>query len=238
MNKKIISLHSNEFYKRKSLDIESEAKKKAEIKKYKEAAELFEEAFKFDPSEIDYVYFAAVYFYMDKKYIDSRRCFKRTLEYSPNEIEYLYAFGELLYELKEYDNSKKQFEKILELEGYHIKSLIYIGKCLCKQGKVKEGIEKFESILMFDGKNPEVLFEMGCAYLSEFNYGIAEKYLKKSLEEKKDEYIIYHFLMKLYLRIGEHDKAIEIMEESKIRCCEEIDIANKNIYTIKMIKKI
>lgn len=235
--KRVISLYSDDFYKKKAEEFYREARGYVEEKKYKEAAAAFQQASQFDAYNPEYSYFAGVYYYMVDEIEEALSCLKKALKISPEETEFQYTYAKILYRNNEISKASVIFQRIAE-EEMNLQAMIHWARCLSKENKHEKAIDVLQNVLFMDPANHEALFELGCVYVGLHNYSKAEEIFKKNMKKNRYYLAPRYFLAKVYWKTRKHDEAIEILMKIKEEFPEETELADKYIKGIEMAKNI
>jgi len=235
--KRVISLYSDDFYKKKAEEFYREARDYVEQKKYKEAAVTFQQASQFDTYNPEYSYFAGVYYYMVDEIEEALTCLKKALKLSPEESEYQYTYAKILYRNNEITKASAIFEKLAE-EEMNLQAMIHWARCLSKEVRHEKAIKVLQNVLFMEPNNQEALFELGCVYVGLHQYAKAEEIFIKNMKKNKQYLAPRYFLAKVYWKTRKHDEAITILTEIKKEFPEETLLVDKYIKGIEMAKSI
>lgn len=234
----IISLHSDGYYRKKAQELFEEGMRFVSLKKYKEAKENFEKASEFDKENLEYKFYAGVANYILDEFLQAETYLKEAVKEKPFNIEYHYTYGIVLYRLKKIEKAKSIFELILEHDQTHLDAMFYLAKTCSLEARNDEAIAILETIIAIEPNRYEAYFELGCVYLTIYQLEIAEKWYIKSMKINSKYAIVYYYLSKVYLKRGEHDRAIDILKKLKQECPEEAGLVDKNIKVIETLKSI
>jgi tetratricopeptide (TPR) repeat protein len=238
MMTEIISLHSEDFYRKKASVLFEEAMRSVSENNHSVAKGLLEKAVSFDRSNAEYRFYAGVTNYILDDLESAEMFLKPLVEKEKFNVEYHYTYGIVLYRLKKVEEALSVFKEVVGAEPSHVDSLLYLGKILANVARHEEAIGVMEKAANIAPHRSDISFELGCGYLSLYKLDVAEDFFKKALLQNEKYAIAYYYLSKVYLKKGEHDNSIKVLTTLKNHCPEESKLVEKNIKVIEMLKSI
>ena len=235
--KKIVSLHQDGYYRKKAEDFYSQAMFHIAKQDYHTASKLLQEACRFDKENPEYHYYAGVSLYLIDELEKSIDYLEVAATADPENIDYAYTLGTVLFRKKDYNGALIVFQHVVHIHQ-HTDSVFYVGKCFVELGQFEKAVEKLAEVMRKRQNHFEVYFELGCAYMGMFDFKEAQKCFETSIRLNPDHIIAYYYLSKLYLKKGEHDNSIRILNELKERHPQEAGLVDKNLEVVYMLKRI
>jgi tetratricopeptide (TPR) repeat protein len=156
--------------------------------------------------------------------------FKMALEKDENNYKALFGLGEAYYFMDDKDNSIKYFEKVLELNPKDVEVLEYLGYNYYDIEEYHKAINYFKKALELKPDDINLILKIADSYFELKKYEDALKYFKKALQLNPDVFRleeIFEFIGRIYIYLGEDEKAMEYFEKLK-----EINLYYDEIYEI------
>ena len=139
---------------------------------------------------------------------------KRALQLDPVSVIVNWNLGQSFYYARRYDETIEQLRKTLDLDPNSLLALLGLGRAYVQKSKYKEGIAEFEKVLVISPNNQDGLAELGYAYSVSGQRLEAQKVLDQLTALSKEKYIRADYVAKVYVGLGEKDKAIVLLEKS------------------------
>jgi len=235
---KIVSLHSDGFYRKKGQLLFEEGMDWVNQRNYVQAKLCFESACQFDSNNLEYKFYAGITNYILDDLSVAEMYLEQAIKAEPFNVEYHYSYGLVLYRLNKEDQSLAMFQTILKHEPEHIDTKVYLAKILYEKEQYQEAIVLLNQVVLKEPTRYEAFCELGCSYLALYNLRKAEDMLIKTIHLNKRYVIAYYYLSKVYLKQGKHDSSIKVLLKLKEECPEEKELVDKNISVIETLKSI
>jgi len=118
-----------------------------------------------------------------------------------------------LYFQRRYDQALEQFRKTLDLDPNFILAHEHIGETYLQKQMYDEGIAEFNKELAISPGNARALTGLAYSYALAGRRADAQKVLGQLSELMKHKYVSEPHVARIYLALGEKDKAIEWLEK-------------------------
>jgi serine/threonine protein kinase/Tfp pilus assembly protein PilF len=138
---------------------------------------------------------------------------KRALELDPLSLTANLDKGEAFYYARQYNQAIEQERKTLEMDPDYIPAHYFLAYAYVAKSIDKEAIGEFEKTLSISPDNTIVLSGLGYAYAVAGKKADAQKMLDKLNELSKRKYVPALSRARIYVALGEKDKAIEWLEK-------------------------
>jgi serine/threonine protein kinase/tetratricopeptide (TPR) repeat protein len=139
---------------------------------------------------------------------------KRSVELDPVSVPFSRGLGMALYYSRADDAAIEQLRKTLELDPNFVTARHYLGMAYVQKSMVKEGIAEFEKALAISPGDTWALSELGHAYGVAGTRAEAQKVLDQLSDLSKHKYVAAMFEARIYVGLGEKDKAFEWLEKA------------------------
>ncbi len=139
---------------------------------------------------------------------------KRALELDPLSLPTNRGLGTALIFARQYDRAIEQLRKTLELDPNFTVALTDLGMAYTQKSMFQEGIAEFEKALAISPEYTGALQDLGYAYGISGRRAKAQKVLDRLSELSKKRYIQPRTKARIYVGLGEKDKAFAYLEES------------------------
>lgn len=226
----IINLYGDDYYKNKGEQKFNKAFQLVLEKKYDESLSHFQEALAFEPSNPKYAFYCGLSSYYLN--LPSVQYFQTAAACDIENVEYQTWYGISLYYEKEFEKARKVFLYAYSLDVNDEKSYLYYIRTLNQLKQYQQAILFIENI---EEVSSEILFELAYAQMNEVDLTNAEINFIRSIELNEDNTVSVYFLSKLYCKIGEFEKAKNVLKELSDRKPEERKMVEKQIKTIDTI---
>jgi tetratricopeptide (TPR) repeat protein len=114
---------------------------------------------------------------------------------------------------RQYDQAIEQYRKALDLDPNFTAAHANLGMAYLAKSKYKEGIEEIEKGLTISPGNAVSLSVLGYAYAVAGRRAEALKVLDQLSELSKQKYVRPAFMARIYVGLGDKDKAFEWLEK-------------------------
>ena len=181
--------------------------------KWKEAEQAFERAIALSPHNAEALSFYAMFLAFEERFDEAMLQAKCSLAIDPLSPLINMNAGWTYFTGGQIDEAMEQVVKMIEIEpdfygAYWLKGAV----CLVK-GKYEEAISELKKGVSVGG-HQTVLADLGSAYGLAGRKDEAEAILNQLLEMREQEYVSAICIARVYIRIGENDKAIEWLEKA------------------------
>jgi TolB-like protein/Tfp pilus assembly protein PilF len=139
---------------------------------------------------------------------------KRGLELDPLSLIANFDMGEALYYGRQYDKAIEQLQKTLDLDPNYVPAHYFIGDAYLQKSMYKEGIASFGKALAISPDNTQALSMLGYGYAVAGKKAEAQKVLDELEEISKRRYVPAARLARIFVGLGEKDKAFESLEKA------------------------
>ena len=140
--------------------------------------------------------------------------FKRALELDPLSVLGYMQLGMEFYFARQYDRTIEQERKALELAPNYIAAHDYLGAAYLQKSMYKESIAEYEKMLVLFPGYPRALADLGNAYAVAGRTTDARKVLDQLNELSKHRFVRGVELARIYVGLGDKDKAFECLKRS------------------------
>lgn len=181
---------------------------------YDSAAYMYSRYIEYNPLEEEAYRQLGMCYVFTGKYDDARKAFDKALQLYPENYIALYGIGAIFMQQGQYDTAIEWFKKSVGQKVNYNDAYFNMGRAYIAKKMYEEGIQCYQKIMDMTGQDPNVLNEMGVAYLM---YADNNKMMQKdllqrginclqlSLQMKPDNPGNYQNLGIAYMRLG--DKA-------------------------------
>ena len=139
---------------------------------------------------------------------------KRAQEIDPLSLIINTDLGEILFYARRYDEAIEQFKRVLEMDPNFSSAHRRLWKVYEQKGMFDEAFEMFLKFWTDWGNGPEELKALKAAYATSGWTGAQRKWLEQRLKESQHGYVTPLSLAGIYARLGERDKAFEMLEKA------------------------
>jgi DNA-binding winged helix-turn-helix (wHTH) protein/TolB-like protein/Tfp pilus assembly protein PilF len=176
-----------------------------------EAQRLFRNAIEKDPSfALAYVGLADVSAMSDRFQADL--AISKALELDPNlgEAYATRGFIRIFHEWR-WQDAESAFKKSIELNPNYATAHHWYAQLLTIQGRHEEAKSEMRRALEINPLSPNFLADLGQIYYFNREFKEAEELCRKALDIYPDFEFAHEYLFDIYLKTGDHDKAVEEM---------------------------
>lgn len=234
---KVISLHGGEFYRRTSTTLLEKGLEEILHKNYERALYSFKEAYRFNNDNEQAYFYIGLVSYIVGDVKESMNIFKELVELHPDNQEYMYRYARGIYEMEGKDKGKCQhyFLKIERTNPYFFQARLFLARLLIEQKKFKRAEILLRYLVEHDGYfQHEYLFELASISIMKGNYNEALQILQACIERNPTYSIAYYVAYDLYMKLGEKEKAVSLLDRLVSVCPKERDIAKQRLYMSEM----
>ncbi|MBZ5660149.1 MAG: protein kinase [Acidobacteriia bacterium] len=139
---------------------------------------------------------------------------KRATELEPIVPHITRGLGATLYYARQYDQSIEQLKKTLELDSNFYLAHNDLGYDYLEKSMYPEAMAEFEKAVTASGRGTPALASLAYAYAVQGKKAEAQKVLDQLTELSKKKYIQPRLLARIYVGLGDKDKAFEYLEKS------------------------
>jgi len=148
------------------------------------------------------------------RFVDAINEEKRAVELDPLSLPNNRALGAAFYFARQYDQAIEQDRKTLELDPNFELAHISLAQDYIQKSMFKESIAETEKALAISPGNSATLLNLGYAYAVAGRRAEAKKVVDQLNERSKQKYISPRLIARLYVGLGEKDKAFAYLEKS------------------------
>ena len=139
---------------------------------------------------------------------------KRATELEPSVPNITRGLGATLYYARQYDQSIEQLKKTLELDSNFYLAHNDLGYDYLEKSMYPEAIAEFEKAVTASGRGAPALASLAYAYAVQGKKAEAQNVLDQLTELSKKKYIQPRLLARIYVGLGDKDKAFEYLKKS------------------------
>jgi eukaryotic-like serine/threonine-protein kinase len=139
--------------------------------------------------------------------------YKRALEIDPLSPIINGALGKGFYDTRQYDQAIEQLQKTLELDRSLFMARAYLGYAYLQKSMNKEAMAELEKHMVISEGHPWAQVELGYAYAALGRTPEARRMVDKLNQFSKQKFVAADGMAKVYVGLGEKDKAFEWLEE-------------------------
>ena len=148
-------------------------------------------------------------------WLEAKQAFIKAVSYNDKNYQYLYWLGKSEESVGNCEKAAKLYDEALNCNTNYVEALLAKGNFLMNKGKYKDALLSFANCINIDPFNPEIYNSMGLCQMNLNNNEIAEKYFKKAIELKPDDFVIRNNYGVVLLKRGCYEKAIEQLNKIK-----------------------
>jgi tetratricopeptide (TPR) repeat protein len=150
----------------------------------------------------------------ERRFVEAINEEKRAVELDPLSLPNNRALGAAFYYARQYDQAIEQGRKTLELDPNFTQAHTDLGLDYIQKSMFQESIAETEKALAISPGNSAALLDIGYAYAVAGRKAEAQKVLDQLNERSKQKYISPRLMARLYVGLGEKDKAFAYLERS------------------------
>ena len=140
--------------------------------------------------------------------------FKQSQELDPLSVLGYFQLGMEFYFARQYDRTIEQEKKALELAPDYFGPHDYVAAAYLQKSMYQESIAAYEELLETSHDQPRAFSDLGNAYAVAGRTTDARKMLDQLIELSKHRYVRGIELARIYVGLGDKDKAFECLERS------------------------
>ena len=148
------------------------------------------------------------------RFVDAINEEKRAVELDPLSLPNNRALGAAFYFARQYDQAIEQGRKTLELDPNFTQAHTDLGLDYIQKSMFEESIAETEKALAISPGNSGTLLDLGYAYAVAGRRAEAQKVLDQLNELSKQKYVSPRLMARMYVGLGEKDKAFAYLERS------------------------
>ena len=153
-----------------------------------------------------------------KKYDDAVKAIDKAESISdtkPQKLAVLFTYGSVLERAKRFDESEKRFRELLAIDPDNASAMNYLGYMLADRNiRLDDAHELIQKALDLDPDNGAYLDSLGWLYYRQDKFELAERYLRRSLEQYKHDPIVLSHLGDVYFKLRQAEQAKRHWERS------------------------
>jgi tetratricopeptide (TPR) repeat protein len=173
---------TNRLDRAKAQQLFNRGNKFFEQRAYAEAAPLYEEAIKFDPSHAEALSNLGASLSYLGRYEEAEQCFRGAIEIKPNFPNPYCNLGVLLRQKSYLVDSEAFLRRALKLKPNYVDARINLGLTLVFQGRLRDARASFTKVLKTAPNNVLALFGMGQIAAAEGRFEEAESTYRRIIE--------------------------------------------------------
>jgi tetratricopeptide (TPR) repeat protein len=126
-----------------------------------------------------------------------------------------FMLGAIYERQKKFDQAEQEFRKVLDANPNNAPVLNYYGYMLADRGiRLDEATSMIQRAMKQEPNNGAYFDSLGWAYYKQDKFSEAEEYLHKAVERDGHDPTILSHLAKTYIKLGQDQQAIQILERS------------------------
>ena len=139
---------------------------------------------------------------------------RRARELDPRSLTINTQVGFLLYLTRRYESAVEQYQATLEIDPTYLVARAELGTAFAQDRNFEQAIAEAEQAKNQPDENPFALARLGSAYALSGNRAKAEKVIDELGELSKARYVCPSYLARIYIGLGDKDRAIEWLEKA------------------------
>ena len=153
-----------------------------------------------------------------KKYDDAVKAIDKAQSISdtkPRKLAVLFTYGSVLERAKRFDESEKKFRELLVIDPDNASAMNYLGYMLADRNvRLDDAHNLIQKALDIDPDNGAYLDSLGWLYYRQDKFELAERYLRRSLQQYKHDPIVLSHLGDVYFKLRQAEQAKRHWERS------------------------
>ena len=130
-------------------------------------------------------------------------------------LDVLFTYGSVLERAKRFDESEKRFRELLSIDPDNASALNYLGYMLADRNvRLDDAHDLIQKALDLDPDNGAYLDSLGWLYYRQDKFELAERYLRRSLEQYQHDPIVLSHLGDVYFKLRQAEQAKQHWERS------------------------
>ncbi|MDX9701658.1 MAG: tetratricopeptide repeat protein [Candidatus Auribacterota bacterium] len=122
----------------------------------------------------------------------------------------VYNRGMMYFNKQRFDEAIADFERHIKKQPKSKNTAYFLGRSYQEKGQFRIALKWLNYAVMLGDTTADTMYNIGVCYLESGNYAQAEQYVKQGLKKQQAYPAEYDTLARVYLNLGEPDKALEI----------------------------
>ena len=119
-----------------------------------------------------------------------------------------FAYGSVLERAKRFDEAEEKFSQVLRIDPDNAAALNYLGYMLADlDRRIDDAHDMIQKALDIDPDNGAYLDSLGWVYYRQERFELAERFLRRSLEQFKSDPVVHSHLADVYYKLGNNAEA-------------------------------
>ena len=136
-------------------------------------------------------------------------------ETEPQKLAVLFTYGSVFERAKRFDESEEKFRELLAIDPDNASALNYLGYMLADRNvRIDDAHDLVQKALDLDPDNGAYLDSLGWVYYRQDRFELAERYLRRSLEQYQHDPIVLSHLGDVYFKLRQGELAKQHWERS------------------------
>lgn len=180
---------------------------------YEKALEAYEYAYLIDPKfELGYQDRGDLLFEMGR-YAEALVCYNEWYQLAGPDAEQLAQIAHCYLKLGEYDKANRLFKKANRLDPYNDEVYYLLGQCHYAKEEYVSAIHQYHKAIRLENLREEYYAALGSAYCRLGEFAKSHYYYQKAEEIGPEQTYIWKKHGLFLYSIGEHDEALNVLEE-------------------------
>jgi serine/threonine-protein kinase len=181
---------------------------------WSEAQAEFERSIALNPAYPTSNHWHAEYLMTMGRHPEAIACMKKSQELDPLSLIIGDAIGWAFYMARSHDQSMDQLRRTIELDPHYPVTYWILGLLLRSIGRFSEAVAAGEKAVALSGGSPIMRAALAQTLAVAGQQAQASQILQELLELSKQKYVSPYFFLGIYLGLGQHDRAIECLEQA------------------------
>jgi tetratricopeptide (TPR) repeat protein len=126
-----------------------------------------------------------------------------------------FTYGSVLERAKRFDEAEEKFTQVLRIDPDNAAALNYLGYMLADiDRRIDDAHDMIQKALDIDPDNGAYLDSLGWVYYRQERFELAERFLRRSLEQFKSDPVVHSHLGDVYYKLGNNEQAKEHWQRS------------------------
>ena len=133
----------------------------------------------------------------------------------PQKLAVLFTYGSVLERAKRFEESEKKFRELLAMDPDNASAMNYLGYMLADRNvRLDDAHDLIQRALDLDPNNGAYLDSLGWLYYRQEKFELAERHLRRSLEQYQHDPIVLSHLGDVYFKLRQGEQAKQHWERS------------------------
>jgi TolB-like protein/Flp pilus assembly protein TadD len=178
------------------------------------AEQHFRHAIELNPNYVTAHHWYSQFLNVVRRFDESEVELKKALQLDPSSLIINADYGGMFYYSRRYDQAVAQYKKTLDLEPRFAVAHSELGRVYAEQKRYDEAIAEQNQAIEISGRRPGLLALLSYAYGKSGRKIEAERILRELEELNKQNAVLPHSFVRVYIGINEKKTAMDWMEES------------------------